>query len=64
MILDSDSSIEGTLTVQRVQESVRLLGTSFFQEMTGLGKRSQKSKVYDHQTLFTEDMDTHGNNSD
>lgn len=64
MILDSDSSIEGTLTVQRVQEAVRLLGTSFFQEMTALGKRSQKSKVYDHQTLFSEDMDTHGEHDD
>ena len=55
IILDSDSSLEGTLTVGRVREAVRMLGTSFFQEMMGLGKKVNKTKVYDSMTLFAED---------
>ena len=56
IILDSDPSLEGTLTISRVQEAVRLLETSsFFQEMTGLGKKQNKSKVYDSATLLAED---------
>ena len=30
VILESDSSLEGKLTINRVQEAIRLLGTSFF----------------------------------
>ena len=60
IILDSDSSLEGTLTVTRVREAVRMLGTSFFQEMTGLGKKLNKSKVYDSLTMVTEDQDASG----
>ena len=55
IILDSDSSLEGKLTIVRVQEAVRMLGTSFFNEMTGLGKKSNRSKVYDSSTLVAED---------
>ena len=53
VILESDSSLEGQLTITRVQEAIRLLGTSFFQDMTGLSKSSGKTKVYDqvHATL-------------
>ena len=58
IILDSDSSLEGTLTIGQVQEAVRLLGTSFFNEMTGLGKKASKSKVYDSATLVVEDGDS------
>ena len=58
IILDSDSSLEGKLTIVRVQEAVRLLGTSFFQEMTGLGKKQVKSKVYDSMTLMAEHVET------
>ena len=47
VILDSDQSLEGTLTVTKVQESVRMLGTSFFQDMTGASKKGIKTKVYD-----------------
>eukprot|EP00435_Cladocopium_sp_Y103_P025620 s2627_g6.t1 len=64
IILDSDSSLEGTLTVGRVQDAVRMLGTSFFQEMTGLGKKLNKSKVYDSLTMFTEDAEHHGEQDD
>ena len=55
IILDSDSSLEGKLTIVRVQEAVRMLGTSFVNEMTGLGKKSNRSKVYDSSTLVVED---------
>eukprot|EP00435_Cladocopium_sp_Y103_P038581 s1016_g10.t1 len=64
IILDSDSSLEGTLTVGRVHEAVRMLGTSFFQEMTGLGKKLNKSKVYDSLTMLTEDAEHHGEQDD
>ncbi|CAL1168143.1 unnamed protein product [Cladocopium goreaui] len=47
VILESDASLEGKLTIVRVQEAIRLLGTTFFQEMTGLSKTSGKTKVYD-----------------
>jgi hypothetical protein len=60
IILDSDSSLEGSLTVGRVQEAVRMLGTAFFHEMTGQGKKTSKSKVYDASTFIADDME--GNN--
>ena len=37
-----------------------MLGTSFFQEMTGQARKNQKTKVYDSHTLMMEDGDTHG----
>jgi hypothetical protein len=64
IILDSDSSLEGKLTIVRVQEAVRLLGTAFFQEMTGLGKKSTKAKVYDSANLVAEDSMVHGDHDD
>ena len=53
VILESDSSLEGQLTINKVQEAIRLLGTSFFQDMTGINKTSGKTKVYDqvHATM-------------
>jgi len=64
IILDSDASLDGTLTIGRVQEAVRLLGTSFFNEMTGLGKKASKSKVYDSATLAVEDGDSFAETED
>ena len=55
VIIDSDNSLEGELTIKRVSESIRMLGAGFFQEMTG-AKRGQKLKIYDQTTLLT--MDT------
>ena len=40
VIIESDNSLEGKLTVTKVQDSIRMLGTSFFQELTGQGKKS------------------------
>ena len=57
VILESDSSLEGRLTVPRVQEAIRLLGTSFFQEMTGLSKKAVKTKVYDHANIAMDDTE-------
>ena len=46
VVLDSDSSLDGKLTIAKVGEAVRLLGASFFNEVTGQ-KKSARSKVYD-----------------
>ena len=63
VIIDSDNSLEGKLTMVKVRESVRMLGTSFFQEMTGL-KKGTKSKVYDQSTLTVEDVEQSGDYED
>ena len=55
IILDSDQSLDGKLTISRVREAVRMLGTSFFQEMTGQGRKTVKTKVYDSNVLLTEE---------
>lgn len=47
VILESDSSLEGVLTISKVRDSIRMLGTSFFNEMTGNGRKATKTKVYD-----------------
>ena len=54
VILESESSLEGQLTVRRVSEAVRLLGASFFHDMTG-AKKWAKNKVYGTTTLVAED---------
>eukprot|EP00435_Cladocopium_sp_Y103_P021824 s3570_g5.t1 len=64
IILDSDQSLEGKLTVNRVQEAVRMLGTSFFHDMTGAGRKQNKSKVYDSLTMVADDHDGHGETED
>ena len=47
VILESDTSLEGVLTMTKVWDSIKTLGTSFFNEMTGHGKSLVKTKVYD-----------------
>ena len=47
VILESDKSLEGVLTMTKVRDSIRMLGTSFFNERIGHGKRAVKTKVYD-----------------
>ena len=54
VILESDNSLEGKLTKNKVTEAVRLLGATFFGEMTGM-KRETKTKVYDQTTLVATD---------
>ena len=53
VILESDNSLEGKLTVTKVLEAIRILGATFFQEMTGQ-KVTSKQKVYSSSTLVTE----------
>ena len=52
VILESDKDKEGTLTMKRVSESIRLLGASFFMDVTG--QRKARTKVYDQATLVAE----------
>ena len=61
VILESDSSLEGRLTMSRVNEAVRLLGATFFQDMTG-GKRLCRTKVYEQSALQAESYDDDGPN--
>lgn len=61
VILESDSSLEGRLTMSRVNEAVRLLGATFFQDMTG-GKRLSRTKVYEQAALQAESYDDDGPN--
>eukprot|EP00435_Cladocopium_sp_Y103_P024425 s3886_g6.t1 len=56
VILESDQSLEGKLTIQRVTEAIRVLGATFFSDMTGQ-KRTQRSKVYEQSTLLAQDDD-------
>jgi len=56
VILEPDNSLEGKLTVQKVSESVRILGATFFQEMTGQ-RSASKQKVYSSSTLVAEHDD-------
>eukprot|EP00435_Cladocopium_sp_Y103_P030666 s3392_g7.t1 len=57
VILESDQSLEGKLTIRKVSDSIRVLGATFFNELSGL-KKSQRTKVYDQTTLVTQDEDT------
>ena len=53
VILERDVSGKGQLTMEKVNQSVRMLGSGFFQEMTG-ARRDKGLKTYDH-TAFTVD---------
>eukprot|EP00435_Cladocopium_sp_Y103_P055740 s2127_g18.t1 len=63
VIIDSDNSLEGKLTMVKVRESIRMLGTSFFQEMVG-GKKTAKAKVYDSTAMTVEDCEQYGDHDD
>ena len=56
VILESDQSLDGKLTVQRVSEAVRILGAAFFLDMTGQ-RKTNKTKVYSATTLVAEESD-------
>ena len=57
VILDSDQSLEGKLTIKKVTEAIRVLGATFFGEMVG-SKKQIRSKVYDQATLTAEAMES------
>ena len=52
--MESDQSLEGQLTVAKVSEAIRILGATFFNEMTG-AKKQVKNKVYESTTLVAEE---------
>ena len=54
VIIDSDNSLDGELTIKRVSDSIRMLGAGFFHEITGQ-KRNQSVKIYDQSVLLTQD---------
>ena len=51
-----ESEAEGSLTMKRVSEAIRLLGAAFFHDVTGL-KKGAKTKVYDQTVLVSETHD-------
>ena len=55
VILESDAAGKGVLAIDKVNQSVRMLGSGFFHEMVGLKK--SKGKVYDATALFSEETD-------
>ena len=54
VVVESEAEKAGALTVQKVTQSIRMLGATFFQEMTG--QKKVKGKVYEP-TALTEHMD-------
>ena len=60
VILESDQFLERQLTVSKVSEAIRILGASFFNEMTG-NKKPPKTKVYSATTLIAEDEEDEAN---
>ena len=56
VLLDSDAANKGSLTVEKVSSSIRMLGAGFFHEMTA-GRRTGKLKTYDQTTLMAEDQE-------
>ena len=57
VIMDSETT--GSLTMKKVSEAIRLLGASFFQDMTG--KKVGRSKVYGQAALVSDSVDEPGN---
>ena len=49
VIVESESFSSGVLNMEKVNQSVRMLGTSFFNEM--IGQKANKGKIYDSQTI-------------
>ena len=55
VILESESSKEHALDMTKVTSSVRMLGSGFFHDVTGIKKA--KGKIYDAHTMYTEEYD-------
>ena len=51
VIVDSGAEAGGSLEMPKVTAAVRMLGSAFFQEMSGV-RREKALKVYDHQAFF------------
>ena len=55
VLLDADIAGSGKLSAEKVGSAIRLLGASFFQDMTG--NKKVKGKTYDQATLIAEGSD-------
>ena len=54
VIVDAGAESGGSLEMARVTAAVRMLGSTFFQEMSGV-RREKTLKVYDHQAFLAEE---------
>ena len=55
-VVESGMESGGTLEMKKMTAAIRMLGSNFFQEMTGQ-KRDKTMKVYDHLTLAADEYD-------
>ena len=55
VLIDVDAANTGKLTIAKVSSAIRMLGASFFHDMTG--QRKTRGKTYDQGTLLLEDVD-------
>ena len=55
VLMDVDAANTGKLTIAKVSAAIRMLGASFFHDMTG--QRKNRGKTYDQGTLITEDVE-------
>ena len=55
VLLDADTGGNGKLTIEKVSSAIRLLGATFFQEVTG--NKRIKGKIYDQAVLMADGSD-------
>ena len=56
VVIDSQVSTDGKLTLPRVSSAIRMLGAGFFHEITS-GKKTGKLKTYDASTMVADQME-------
>jgi len=56
VVIDSQVSTDGRLTMPRVSAAIRMLGAGFFHEIT-TGKKTGKLKTYDSSTMVADQME-------
>ena len=55
VLIDVDAANTGKLTIAKVSAAIRMLGATFFHDMTG--QRKTRGKTYDQGTLIAEDVE-------
>ena len=55
VLIDVDAANTGKLTIAKVSSAIRMLGASFFHDMTG--QKKTRGKTYDQGALLLEDVD-------
>ena len=56
VIVESGGETSGKLDLKRVSSAIRMIGSNFFQEMTG-GKKDRSLKVYDSSSFLAEETE-------